>query len=209
MMADATRAETSMLGLFMVRLLEKDRPPVLHLSFAPIDKFTPWASPAKPSGEASASTRRSAGGGGRHHAVASDVALASVSSPTNLCQFAHSSRRSWLTRAAEIRNMRATRPVVSPRTNFSASRRSRFDNVKSQLAKSSRVMAISAGPAVRSSTRTSRHWPRRPLNRSSRSIVILFAAQGQGDVISSELHRVPTRRPSRTWRMANLARGVG
>lgn len=46
MMADTTRTETSMLGPFMVRLREEDYPaPVIHLSFASIDKFTSLGPP--------------------------------------------------------------------------------------------------------------------------------------------------------------------
>ena len=106
----------------------------------------PWASPVKPTRGGLGADRPLRSGRGRHQAVATDGRAASATSPTNRCQFAQSSRRSWLTRAAEIRNMQATRPVVSPAASFSTSCRSRFDNVESQLTKSSRAIAISAGP---------------------------------------------------------------
>ena len=78
-------------------------------------------------------------------------------SPWNACQHSKSSRRIWLTRPAEMRNMRAVRLVVSPKANFSAIRRCRLGNVSSHAAKSIFVAAMSAGVDCRSSTTISRH----------------------------------------------------
>ena len=118
-------------------------------------------------------------------------------SPTNACHESISSRRSWLTRAAETSNLRAVLPVDSPRASVSAVSRFWVDNRPSQSPKSIRVAAISAGPAFLSSTMISCQPSPSRRQRSSRSIVMpqkagFFSCPG-GRVSGREAqsHRVP------------------
>ena len=95
------------------------------------------------------------------------------SSPWNCSRFSLNQARNWLIRAPCRRNFRAATLVVSPPAKVQAMTLWCRDGDHNQSAQSIRAAAVSAGPAVRSSTRTSlltttphpTTWPSQMLNK--------------------------------------------